>query len=400
MTDSSPRKAQSLLSTLRCAAEDQSQIRGLTHRFYRYPARFSPTFAGAAIKAFSRPGQVVLDPFMGGGTTIVEAMVRGRRAIGNDLNSLALFVSRVKTTLLDKRDRTALIHWASETVPMLNYQRVVPELEQIVCARRTFNLTLPIARPIKKVIALALHSLSTLPSTQAKNFARCALLNVGQWALNGRKRQTSLCEFRHRLQTTIFEMLAGLGELQSRLERVPKYAAAPELMGVNAARLARQKPFADGLRADLVVTSPPYPGIHMLYHRWQVDGRRETPAPYWIAACNDGQGAAFYNFADRRDAAADAYFAESLRTLHTLRAVMNDRALIVQMVAFADPRVQLPRYLDNMMLAGFQEVRGGAQYGSKSNRRIWREVPRRRWHASRKGHLNSSREVVLLHRVV
>ena len=72
-----PERARSLLPVLRRAARDQSQIRGLTHCFYRYPARFSPTFAGAAIEAFSRPGQVVFDPFMGGGTTIVEAMVRG-----------------------------------------------------------------------------------------------------------------------------------------------------------------------------------------------------------------------------------------------------------------------------------------------------------------------------------
>ena len=62
MTDSLPERARSLLPLLRRAAEDQTQIRGLTHCFYRYPARFSPTFAGAAIEAFSRPGQVVFDP--------------------------------------------------------------------------------------------------------------------------------------------------------------------------------------------------------------------------------------------------------------------------------------------------------------------------------------------------
>lgn len=33
----------------------------------------------------------------------------------------------------------------------------------------------------------------------------------------------------------------------------------------------------------LILTSPPYPGVHVLYHRWQVQGRKETPAPFWIA---------------------------------------------------------------------------------------------------------------------
>ena len=57
------------------AACDASPIAGLTHNFYRYPARFSPKLVRAAIEAFTEPGDLVLDPFVGGGTTLVEAMV-------------------------------------------------------------------------------------------------------------------------------------------------------------------------------------------------------------------------------------------------------------------------------------------------------------------------------------
>jgi tRNA G10 N-methylase Trm11 len=32
---------------------------------------------------------LVLDPYMGGGTTLVEALIAGRNVVGNDLNSLA-----------------------------------------------------------------------------------------------------------------------------------------------------------------------------------------------------------------------------------------------------------------------------------------------------------------------
>jgi len=48
------------------------QISGYTHNFYNYPARFSPLFASSAIKHFTKPGDLVFDPFMGGGTTIVR----------------------------------------------------------------------------------------------------------------------------------------------------------------------------------------------------------------------------------------------------------------------------------------------------------------------------------------
>jgi DNA modification methylase len=85
--------SQRLLSAIQCPDE----ICGLTHNLYRYPARFSPYFVRAAIEEFTRPGDLVFDPFMGGGTTLVEASVLGRKAVGIDINSLAVFVSKAKT---------------------------------------------------------------------------------------------------------------------------------------------------------------------------------------------------------------------------------------------------------------------------------------------------------------
>ena len=48
---------------LRAAARDRADVVGLTHGFYRYPARFSPQFAGAAIEHFTEFGDLVVDPF-------------------------------------------------------------------------------------------------------------------------------------------------------------------------------------------------------------------------------------------------------------------------------------------------------------------------------------------------
>lgn len=359
---------------------------GLTHRFYRYPARFSPAFAAAAIEQFSAPGALILDAYMGGATTIVEALVRGRRAVGSDINSLAVFVARVKTTPLRSSDRIALVRWAEDVVPSLLYNLTPTGLTDMASPDRTKNLTVPLARPIKKVLALALLTLGRLPSREAQDFARCALLNAGQWALNGRKRPATIGEFRVRLSASVMEMLDGLAEFESRAgERV-----SAVLINDSASNLNLHTPFLDE-KADLVVTSPPYPGIHMLYHRWQVDGRRETPAPYWLADCQDGEGPAFYQFADRR--AAGRYFAESLRTLNGIREVTKDGAFFIQMIAFSDPDSQLPRYLRNMKRAGFEEIRS-------SIGRVWRSVPGRSWHANLKGELNAAREVVLVHRAV
>lgn len=113
------------LLALRAAAIHSLPVAGLTHRFYRYPARFSPVFVASAIEAFSKPGQIVLDPYMGGGTTIVEALARGRKTVGCDLNSLAVFVAKAKTTLLSEHDRALVSAWAYETVTAV-FSHVVP----------------------------------------------------------------------------------------------------------------------------------------------------------------------------------------------------------------------------------------------------------------------------------
>lgn len=87
-------------------------VSGLTHGFYRYPARFSPLFVRAAIEAFTEPGDLVLDPFLGGATTAVEALALGRRAAGIDINALAIFVAQAKTLLLSDADLASVRRWA------------------------------------------------------------------------------------------------------------------------------------------------------------------------------------------------------------------------------------------------------------------------------------------------
>src|SRR2546428_1388087 len=89
-------------AALIAGARDPEPVRGLTHGFYKYPARFSPSFARAAIQTFTQPTDLVLDNHVGGGTTLVEALALGRHAVGVDISTLAEFVATVKTTVFDE----------------------------------------------------------------------------------------------------------------------------------------------------------------------------------------------------------------------------------------------------------------------------------------------------------
>src|SRR2546421_5807204 len=95
-------------------------VSGLTHDFYRYPARFSPLFARTAIELFTEPGDTVLDPFAGGFTSVVESLATGRHAVGADISRLAVFLGKVKTMLVGEKDADLVIDWAIDLVPDLS----------------------------------------------------------------------------------------------------------------------------------------------------------------------------------------------------------------------------------------------------------------------------------------
>jgi DNA modification methylase len=379
------------------AVQSKRKISGLTHNFYRYPARFSPEFANSAIKSFSNPGDIVLDPYMGGGTTIVEAIALGRRAYGSDLNPLAVFVTRAKTTFLNDRESEEVIFWIERLCEKMSFRSLRSRLESIIDDPKVFNLTLPHTRPIKKAIAAALFEISKIDNEHVNTFVRCILLRAAQWALDGRITAPALENIRRKLPILAIEMLNGLEDLREKSYAHNLLKPKCVILESNAASLDYKKPFCSGkVKADLVVTSPPYPGVHVLYHRWQINGRRETPAPYWITDCCDGKGSAFYNFGDRRGGGINKYFRTSLDTLLTIRRLIRDGGKVVQLVAFGEPDSQLPKYLENMRAAGFREIFPIGRY----RERIWREVPSRKWHASIKGRTNASREVTLFHQAI
>jgi hypothetical protein len=59
-----------------------------------YRACFKPQLPAFFISRLTTPAEAVLDPFMGRGTTPVQAALMGRRPIGNDINPLSLLLTR------------------------------------------------------------------------------------------------------------------------------------------------------------------------------------------------------------------------------------------------------------------------------------------------------------------
>ncbi|MDD3927645.1 MAG: DNA methyltransferase, partial [bacterium] len=71
-----------------------AQRRGLSLHEVSYRACFKPQLPRFFTDLFTHEGDTVYDPFMGRGTTLIEAASLGRRVAGNDINPLAAVMAR------------------------------------------------------------------------------------------------------------------------------------------------------------------------------------------------------------------------------------------------------------------------------------------------------------------
>lgn len=383
MRTKSPKGITSILD----AASSKQKVSGYTHDFYNYPARFSPLLAKEIIKTFTNPGDLILDPFMGGGTSLVEAKILNRNAIGFDISSLAFFLASVKLNpiRLNRFDffRESIVELVSE----LNCHKNVNRPEDWINRGYQRNLSTKTTWPIRK---LSEQFLSLLEAKNFKknerDFLRCLLLKTAQWAIDSKKVIPTSKLFKEKLLENFDKMLGGTLSFWDA--------------GANSSVFVFNKPANEiHLHSELfytppklVLTSPPYPGIHVVYHRWQVFGKKETPAPFWIANSQDGHGLTHYTMGDRKQKGLTSYFNNIRDSYKSIAKVCDDNTIVVQVLAFSNIKWQLPKYLQTMEEAGFAEILHDKQ-------RIWRSVPNRKWYAQQKGSTSSSKEVILFHKL-
>ncbi len=71
------------------------------HRLHPYLGKFVPQLVEVFLARHFQPGQLILDPFAGSGTTLVEATTFGAHSVGVDISAFNALLCRVKTAALD-----------------------------------------------------------------------------------------------------------------------------------------------------------------------------------------------------------------------------------------------------------------------------------------------------------
>ncbi|MBN1933957.1 MAG: class I SAM-dependent methyltransferase [Anaerolineae bacterium] len=74
------------------------------HRLHPYLGKFVPQLVEIFLRKYFTPGQTVLDPFAGSGTTLVQANELGVNAIGYDISAFNVLLVRAKTKRYDLKN--------------------------------------------------------------------------------------------------------------------------------------------------------------------------------------------------------------------------------------------------------------------------------------------------------
>lgn len=341
-------------------------------------------------------GDFVIDPFMGGGTTAVEALAGGRRFLGIDINPLATFFARVKTTPLTRKDFATTKAWSDEVNHFIN-------LHQKVYLNENWDQYVKnLPWWLRKTILILLEKTNELSSERQRNFIRCAILSTGQWALDCKNIIPSSGTFISAFQNRILKMMNDLNEYQkhvrlnidvplSQISRRRKLLCLPIGSIQNDFRVIRR-----WIPAKLVLTSPPYPGVHVVYNRWQIKGRKETPAPYWIINSLDGKGLSYFTLGDRKQIGLTNYFQNLKIAFESIKTLLDHNSIVVQLVGFSVPSWQLLQYLEVMRELGFYELVNT----SETAERLSRIIPNRKWYTQYKDSVQlNNKEFLLIHKL-
>ena len=261
-------------------AEGEALARAHVHGFHTYPARMHPMTAKRLVETFSEPEATVLDPFAGSGTVAVEARLAGRRAIAADLNPLAVRLTERKVMPATALHREALATGAREVAAVADHRRV----QKRGASRRYGPEDVALFDPH---VLLELDGLrvgiDTLwarggigPASQAAVARDLELVLSSILVKLSRKTSDTSSTVRPQRIAAGFpsrlfvrkteELVRALGAVAPLLA-----AAPPALVIEDDARSLLAVPTGS---VDLVVTSPPYPGVydyvehHALRLRW------------------------------------------------------------------------------------------------------------------------------------
>ena len=231
-----------------------------SHHLHAFAAKFPPQLPRVFIRGLSVPGDIVLDPMMGSGTTVVEALLEGRRGVGLDIDPLALRLCQAKTKPVQLGDLQKVIQGVVSQASLLAKEKTIEQRLTQRFDERTKTFVdywfLPTTQRELMALVLAMESVA---DTSVRRFLELTFSSIIITKSGGVTQARDLAHSRPHLdnekvpKNAIEQFSLRLQKNLTSLMGLPLNGAASTPLAGDAMAM----PFADN-GIDLIVTSPPY----------------------------------------------------------------------------------------------------------------------------------------------
>ncbi|MFW6105113.1 MAG: DNA methyltransferase [Chloroflexota bacterium] len=226
-----------------------------THGLHSYPAMMIPQVASRLITQYSEEGDIVLDPFCGSGSALIEAKITKRHSIGIDLNPLAILIAKVKTTPINP------------SVLYKEYYRLIERIHNMsdnqIALPHFFNIDFWFKEGVIKCLAKIKTAIDEICDAEARAFFRVAFSEAIRLSSNSRAHEFKLFRYsQEKLENyypNAFRVFKERAEMNiQRMEEFYKACPANIWCKIIQGDSTQSIGVIEPGTVDIIVTSPPY----------------------------------------------------------------------------------------------------------------------------------------------
>ncbi len=233
----------------------------LTHGYHTYPAMMIPQIARRLIRTYGKNAKILLDPFMGSGTALLEGVLHPQfeKVYGIDINPLALLIAKVKVTPIEPKllwdEYHGLIKKCLEDKKEVNFKQKKIETPNF------FNIDFWFKPEVIVDLTIIKNNINGIKNKDIKDFFLIAFSETVRNVSNTRKREYKLYRMSPEMlkkhnPNTIEEFRQKAKDNIYRMEKFVKERHDCDVIILDED--TRYKTSIPDNSVDLIVTSPPY----------------------------------------------------------------------------------------------------------------------------------------------
>jgi DNA modification methylase len=226
----------------------------ITHGYHRYPAKFIPQIVSRLVEKYTQKGDLIVDPFGGCGTTLVESKVMGRPSVGVDINPVAVLITKAKITPIDPQKIEKVFTTLKARIDAYSKDTKVkaPEHERIDYWFKPEE---------KRKLAFIFTEISKLKDQDIRDFFYCGFSNILKncsiWLQKSNKPTRDQNKKPSDPIPTFYKQIKMMMRGNARFYELLKEKNHLNIQSQVYCTDARTIPVKDN-SVDLIVTSPPY----------------------------------------------------------------------------------------------------------------------------------------------